>query len=470
MKYDTEYDIVILGSGPAGEKAAMQASKLRKKVLLIEKDPDKIGGSCLHTGTIPSKSLWETVVSLQRIKHQENGTTIAISKEITADQLMRHKKDVISQQERSYYRNLDKTNVTLLRGKASFVDTNTLSFTNYDHSKKVKITAKYFIIATGSRPFLPDWASFDQKQVFDSDSILQLQYIPKKLAIIGAGVIGCEYACIFAKLGIRVNLIARDYSILKFLDHEVADKLKELMRDSRVILRFGESVDLVEAIGERQVKVILASGKNLLCDAALIATGRLSNTDDLGLEKIGVKTGVNGLIEVNKETYQTSIPNIYAVGDVIGFPALASTAMLQARIATLHAFERLQDECLPDNLATGIWTIPPIGIVGKTEKELTEAQVPYEIGMAYFKEVARAKIMGTDSGILKLLFDPETLKLLGVHIIGPSAPELIHLGQAVIHYGGDITYFMNSVFNYPTLDQAYQVAAFNGVNRLTFDL
>ena len=238
MKHDTYYDIVILGSGPAGEKAAMQASKLRKKVLLIEKDPQKIGGSCLHTGTIPSKSLWETVVSLQQARRQENGMTLSISKEITADELMRHKKSVISQQERSYYRNLEKTNVTLLRGQSSFIDSNTLSFTSYDSIKKVEITAKHFIIATGSRPFLPEWAKFDQKQIFDSDSILQLQYIPKKLAIIGAGVIGCEYACIFAKLGVRVNLIARDYSILKFLDHEIADKLKELMRESRITLRF----------------------------------------------------------------------------------------------------------------------------------------------------------------------------------------------------------------------------------------
>ncbi len=470
MKPDTHYDMVILGSGPAGEKAAMQASKLRKKVLLIEKDPKNIGGSCLHTGTIPSKSLWETVVSLQHLDRQANKGSISIKNDITASELMHHKKSVISQQERSYYRNLEKTNITLLRGQSTFIDPNTLNFASYDSLKKIKISAKHFIIATGSRPFLPDWAKFDQKQIFDSDSILQLQYIPKKLAIIGAGVIGCEYACIFAKLGVRVNLIARDYSILKFLDHEIADKLKEMMRESRITLRFGEDVELVESVGTKQVTVTLASGKKLLCDAALIATGRLSNTDDLGLEKLDLAIGQNGLIEVNRDTYQTTIPNIYAVGDVIGFPALASTAMLQARIATLHAFDQIQNECLPDNLATGIWTIPPIGIVGKTEKELTEAQIPYEIGMGYFKEVARAKIMGGDRGVLKLLFDPDTLKLLGVHIIGPSAPELVHLGQAVIHYGGDISYFMNSVFNYPTLDQAYQVAAFNGVNRLTFDL
>ncbi len=527
------YDIVIIGSGPAGEKAAMQASKLRKKVVLIEKDPVHIGGSSLHTGTIPSKSLRETVVNLELLRRRTHGIKIQFRDNITAKELMYHKDWVIEEHENSYRRNLRKTGVDLIHGeptfkatsatdseqyvsesgegstaqaetsnvepmdtegtairskrksrskksKASKIDTmqgtarfrspTLLEVTHAESDKPISIVAKKIIVATGSSPNRPDWAEFDCENVFDSDTILNIQKLPRKLTIIGAGVIGCEYACIFAKLGIRVNLVAKDYSILGWLDHEIADKLKERMRESRITLRFGEDVSEVKVIGPKQVETRLVSGKVLRSDAVMIAAGRISNSQGFGLEEIGVKLGKRGLIEVNRETYQTSVPNIYAVGDVVGFPGLASTAMLQARIAVLHAFDQLQNEQMPTALAFGIWTIPPIGMVGKTEKELTEAQIPYEIGVANFKEIARARIMGEDRGIMKLLFSPEDLKLLGVHIIGPRAMEMIHLGQSVLFYGGTINYFMNSVFNYPTLDQAYQVAAFNGINRMTFDL
>ncbi|MBF0276401.1 MAG: FAD-dependent oxidoreductase [SAR324 cluster bacterium] len=499
------FDIAVIGSGPAGEKAAMQASKLRKSVILIEKDPVHIGGSSLHTGTIPSKSLRETVVYLELLRKRAHGVTISFKENLTANELMKHKDWVIEDQEGSFRRNLKKTGVELLHGtpqfqpdseqvgleeeitpgkpaeKSSKSPVNKIKGSAVFKSPKlieidtggeepIHITADYTVIATGSRPHRPSWAKFDGVNVFDSDTILQIKNLPKKLTIVGAGVIGCEYACIFAKLGIRVNLVSKDYNILPFIDHEIADMLKERMRESRITLRFGEEMEAIRVTSKDCVEVQLKSGKILPCSSVMVAAGRSSNTVGLGLEAIGVKLGNRGLVEVNRETYQTSVENIYAVGDVIGFPGLASTAMLQARIAILHAFGGLENERLPENLAFGIWTIPAIGMVGKTEQQLTDAKIPYEVGIGHFSEVSRARIMGEHNGILKLLFDPKTLKLLGVHAIGPSAMEMIHLGQSVLFFGGTIKYFMNSVFNYPTLDQVYQVAAFNGINRLTFDL
>lgn len=477
-------DIVIIGSGPAGEKAAMQASKLRKSVVLIEKNPKHIGGSSLHTGTIPSKSLRETVVHLEMIRNRAHGVDISL-KDLTVEGLMRHKDVVIEDQEQSFRRNIDKNHVELIRGTPHFVPTTVMEDDSEAQDQSVatpvrldvdtgqelplRLEAGKVVIATGSKPFRPPWVDFDEVHVFDSDTILGLEELPQKLTIIGAGVIGCEYACIFAKLGIRVNLISKEYNILSFLDHEIADMLKERMRESRITLRFGEEVESIKVEGSENAKVSLKSGKELPCSHVMFAAGRVSNTEGLGLDEIGVKMGKRGVIEVN-ENYQTSVPNIYAVGDVIGFPGLASTAMLQARISILHAFDQLENEKMPNDLALGIWTIPPIGMVGKTEKELTEQKIPYEIGVGHFKEIARARIMGEKKGMLKLLFDPNTLKLLGVHAIGPKATEMIHLGQSVIFYGGTIEYFMNSVFNYPTLDQVYQVAAFNGINRLSYDL
>ena len=502
MERRKKYDIVVIGSGPAGEKAAMQASKLRKRVLLIEKNPEQLGGSSLHTGTIPSKSLRETVVYLELLRKRAHGVTISFKENLTAAELMKHKDRVIEEHENSFRRNIKKTGVDLMigrpqlenlpppppeeaksvpspkskkpalqkiRGEAQFQSPNFIKIC-HDMDEPTLIETDYTVIATGSHPNRPVWAKFDGKYVFDSDTILQINRLPKKITIIGAGVIGCEYACIFAKLGIRVNLVSKDYNILPFVDHEIADILKERMRESRITLRFGEEVQTIEVVHEDCVEVRLKSGKVLPCSHVMVAAGRVSNTKDLGLEDIGVKMGKRGLIEVNRETYQTSVENIYAVGDVIGFPGLASTAMLQARVAILHAFGLYANEPMPEYLAFGIWTIPPIGMVGKTEKELTESQTPYEIGIGHFKEVARARIMGENNGILKLLFDPKTLEVLGVHVIGPSATEMIHLAQSVMYYKGTIKYFMNSVFNYPTLDQVYQVAAFNGINRRTFDL
>ncbi len=509
------YDLAVLGSGPAGQYAAMQAVKLHKKVVMIEK-LSRVGGSSLHTGTIPSKSLRETVVHLGLLRQRVHGIDISFRGHVNATELMYRKEVVIDEQENTLRQNIRKTNIELIQGDPEFkklgevelplqeieqfqpevkpaptrkrskkaaaeaeeaaADPKALNQDTVVLQVEIKgedptfIRAEHYVIATGSRPNQPTGVKCDGENILDSDTILNMKELPKKLTIVGAGVIGCEYACIFARMGIRVNLISKDYDILSFLDHEICDRLKHYMRNQRILLRFGEEVTKIEKCGDNRVKVYLKSGKVLLSSHVLIAAGRTSNTRGLGLDRIGVKLGTRGLIEVNRDNYQTTAEHIYAVGDVIGFPALASTAMLQGRIAALHAFGEFQNEKMPKDLPFGIWTIPPVAMVGKTEKELTDAGMPYEIGVAHFKEIARSHIMGEEEGILKLLFDPNTLKLLGVHIIGPRAAELIHVGQTVMSLDGTIKFFVNTVFNHPTLDEAYRVAAFNGLNRLTFDL
>ena len=458
------YDIVVIGSGPAGEKAALQASKLKKQVALIEKSTH-LGGASLHTGTIPSKSLRETVMHLALLRQQTHGIDIKFKENLTTRELMYRKEIVIQDQENSLRRNLEKNHITVIEGIPRFQSATILEITPADSSEKYEITADYTIIATGSSPRRPKWAPFDNECVFDSDSILDIKHLPKKVTIIGAGVIGCEYASIFSKIGIRVNLIARDRNILPFVDRQIAENLMYQMRNERITLRLGENVEGIEKINTDEIHVKLESQKVLPCSTVLVAAGRFANSGGLNLDKVGVELGKNGLIKTN-ENYQTDQPNIYAVGDVIGFPGLASTSMSQARIAVLHAFGKLEFEKMPKNLPLGIWTIPAVSMVGKTEEELTDECTPYEIGIAHFKEISRAHIMGEEEGILKLLFDPETLKILGIHIIGPHASELIHLGHSVMFFEGTIQYFMNTVFNSPTLDEAYRIAAFNGMNRL----
>ena len=458
------YDIIVIGSGPAGEKSATQASKLKKQVALIEKSP-RLGGASLHTGTIPSKSLRETVLHLSLLRQQTHGIDITFKENLTTQELMYRKEMVIQDQENSLQRNFEKNHITVINGTPLFQSASMLEITPADGSEKFEITADYTIIATGSSPHRPKWAPFDYESVFDSDTILDIKHLPKKVTIIGAGVIGCEYASIFSKLGIRVNLIARNRNVLPFVDRQIAENLMYQMRSQRVTLRLGESVEGIEKISADEVHVKLESQKVLPCSTVLVATGRFANSSGLNLDKVGVELGNNGVIKTNAN-FQTAQPNIYAVGDVIGFPSLASTSKAQARIAVLHAFDQLESEKMPSDLPLGIWTMPAVSMVGKTEEELTDACIPYEIGVAHFKEISRAHIMGEEEGILKLLFDPENLKILGVHIIGPHASELIHLGHSVMYFEGTIKYFMNTVFNSPTLDEAYRVAAFNGMNRL----
>lgn len=476
MAETRRYDVVVIGSGPAGEKAAMQAAKLRKRVLLIEKEP-RIGGSCLHTGTIPSKSLRETVVHLDVLRHRTHGIDVSVRDDISVEELMYRKDVVVGEREQYFHRNLSKNHVDLLHGRPRLVSPTSLEVVREGRAggeaapqDVIRVDTQFVVLATGSRPHRPEWVEFDDESVLDSDTVLRIRRVPAKLTIIGAGVIGCEYASIFSHLGIRVNLIAKDREVLPFLDREIAESLTYRMRRSRIAMRLGEEVESIRKVDCDKVSVCLKSGKCLPCSTVLVATGRVSNTDGLGLEGVGVTLGARGRLVVN-ETFQTSVPNIYAVGDIIGFPALASTAMNQGRIAVLHAFGQLARQKMPSDVPLGVWTIPPVAMVGRTEEQLTAAAVPYEIGVARFGEVARATILGEEEdGLLKVLFDPETRKLLGVHIIGARAPELIHLGQAVLFFGGTIDYFTNATFNYPTLDEAWRIAAFNGLNRLSFDL
>jgi len=450
------YDIVVIGSGPAGEKAAMQASKLKKQVALIEKS-QHLGGASLHTGTIPSKSLRETVMHLTLLRQQTHGINISFKDNLTTKELMYRKEIVIQDQENSLRRNLEKNHITVLEGIPRFQSATMLEITPADSSEKYEITADYTIIATGSSPRRPKWAPFDNECVFDSDTILDIKHLPKKVTIIGAGVIGCEYASIFSKIGIRVNLIARDRNILPFVDRQIAENLMYQMRNQRVTLRLGENVEDIEKINADEIHVKLESQKILPCSTVLVAAGRFVNSGGLNLDKVGVELGNNGLIKTI-ENFQTAQPNIFVVGDVIGFPSLASTSMSQARITVLHAFGQLESEKMPKDLPLGIWTIPAVSMVGKTEEELTDDCTPYEIGISHFKEISRAHIMGEEEGILKLLFDPETLKILGIHFVGPHASELIHLGHSVMFYEGTIQYFMNTDFNSPTLDEAYRIS------------
>ena len=464
MKEIHHFDIVIIGSGPAGEKAATQASKLKKQVALIEKS-HSLGGVSLHTGTIPSKSLRETVMHFSLLRQQTHGIEISFKDNLSTNELMYRKEMVIRDQENSLRKNFEKNNITIFEGTPKFKSSSTIELITSDTNDSLEISADYFVIATGSSPLRPKWAPFDNECVFDSDTILEIKHLPKKVTIIGAGVIGCEYASIFSKMGIRVNLIARNRNVLPFLDRQIAENLMYQMRNQRVTLRLGEVVEDITKIGKNEVHVKLGSKKILPCSTVMIAAGRYANSGNLNLKEIGVEIVNEKLIKVN-ENFQTAQENIYAVGDVIGFPGLASTAKSQARISVLHAFNQLKSEKMPKDLPIGIWTIPAVSMVGKTEEELTDACIPYEMGIAHFKEISRAHIMGKDEGILKLLFDPETLKILGVHIIGPQAAELIHLGHSVMFFEGTIKYFMNTVFNSPSLDEAYRVAAFNGINRL----
>lgn len=461
-----DYDLVVIGSGPAGQRAAIQAAKLEKKVAVIEKKT-VVGGACINTGTIPSKTLREAVLYLSGYRERRTyGESYRVKQHITmadllfrTDIVIRHEIDVTRHQ-------LNRNDVELFSGTASLEDANTVLLTECDGGHQI-ITAKYIIIASGTTATRDDHLPFDGRTVFTSDDILQLDRLPKTLTVIGAGVIGCEYASMFAALGVRVTLIDKRTELLGFVDDEIADTLAYHLRENRVTLRLGEEVKSIEKVndehGER-VKIHLVSGKLVTTDKALYSIGRTGNTASLTLERAGLAADDRGRLKVNSN-FQTAVPNIYAAGDVIGFPSLASTSMEQGRMAACHAFG-IETRSVPELFPYGIYTIPEISMVGKSEEELTAAGVPYEVGKARYKETARGQIMGDESGLLKLVFHLETRELLAVHVIGEAASELVHIGQAVLAFNGKIDYFIQTVFNYPTLAELYKIAAFDGINRL----
>jgi NAD(P) transhydrogenase len=462
-----EYDLVVLGSGPSGQRAAIQAAKLGKRTAVIE-HTHVVGGACINTGTIPSKTLREAAMHLSGYQERSiYGASYAVKRDITMSDLFYRAEHVIANEIDVTRHQLQRNGVELIAAEGSLGDAHTIVLQDMEGRGSREITTDNIIIAVGTETTRDSHIDFDGKQIFTSDDLLQLSELPKSLAVVGAGVIGLEYATIFAALGVRVTLIDMRPRLLTFVDAEIIDTLVYQMRQNRMTLRLGEGVSGVEKFTDdrgQRVRINLESGKQIIATNVLYSVGRTGCTGTLGLDKVGIKIEDRGLISVD-ENYRTSVPNIYAVGDVIGFPSLASTSMEQGRHASCHAFG-----VDPGNKGTalpyGIYTIPEISVVGKTEEELTEAGIPYEVGKASYREISRGQIIGDSVGMLKLCFHMETRELLGVSILGEGATELIHIGQAVLQLGGTIDYFVNTVFNYPTLAECYKTAAFDGINRM----
>ncbi len=462
-----DYDLFVIGSGPAGQRAAIQAAKLGKRVAIAERK-GVVGGVCINTGTIPSKTLREAVLDLSGYRLRDvYGSSYTVKSDIRmadllfrADHVIRHELDVTQHQ-------LMRNRVELITAEAAFVGPQQLRLRLVADGSERQVSAKHVVIACGTRPGVQGEVGFDGRRILTSDDLLRLDEIPKTMVVVGAGVIGCEYASMFAALGVRVTLIDKRDRLLGFVDREIIDALIYQLRQNRVTLRLGEEVSAMEPIetefGDR-VRIHLASGKKLTADKALYSIGRVGATDRLALEAAGLSADERGQIEVNA-SYQTSVPHIYAVGDVIGFPSLASTSMEQGRLAACHAFG-VAVISVPELFPYGIYTVPEISMVGRTEEELTNDGIPYEVGKAQYREIARGQILGDSSGLLKLIFRLGTRQLLGVHVIGEGASELIHIGQAVMAFGGGVDYFLNTVFNYPTLAECYKTAAFDAVNRM----
>lgn len=458
------FDVIVIGSGPGGEGAAMTLSKQGKTVALVEKH-NQVGGGCTHWGTIPSKALRHAVQLLADYRHHPLFEHTLSNVDVTYPQLLKTADSVTSKQVSMRHRFYIRNHVEIFHGTASFIDEKTLGVTR-DTGAVDKITADYFVIATGSSPYHPEDVMFDSEKVVDSDSVLKLESTPRVITIYGAGVIGCEYASIFANLDIKVNLVNTRDRLLSFLDDEITDALSYHLRDQGVMIRHNETYESVETCDDG---VILhgRSGRKLKSDVLLWANGRSGNIQELNLDAIGIETNKRGQIEVN-ETFQSSLPHIYAVGDVIGAPGLASASYDQGRFSALHIANGDMDWCLVKDIPTGIYTSPEISSLGKTEQQLTEEQIPYEVGRAEFKNLARAQIEDHTVGMLKLLFHRETLEILGIHCFGEQASEIIHIGQAVMRQKGEsnnLNYFTETTFNYPTMAEAYRVAALNGINR-----
>ena len=462
-----DYDLLVIGSGPAGHRAAIQAAKLGKRVGVVERRAE-VGGVCLHTGTIPSKTLRQAALRHSGYhEHAVYGVAADATGPIAMKDLLSRVGEVLRNEIDVARDQLRRNGVGVLSAVASFVGPHRVRLAPVDGNGWREVTARFVVIAVGTTTTRDPHIPFDGKRIFTSDDILQMEALPKTLAVVGAGVIGLEYASIFTALGVRVTIIDKFPALLPFVDREILDALVFHLRERRATMRFGETVSAIEVradeAGER-VHIALASGKQVTAERVLYSIGRTGATEGLGLEAAGLGSDERGRIPVN-EHYQTAQPHIYAVGDVIGFPSLASTSMEQGRIATCHAFGR-PHHAVQGLFPYGVYTVPGISMVGKNEEELTKAGVPYEVGRAQYKEIARGQILGDPTGLLKLLFHRETRKILGVHIIGVEAAELVHIGQAVMALGGTIDYFVDTVFNYPTLAECYKTAAFDGVNRL----
>ncbi len=457
-----KYDAVVLGSGPAGEGAAMKLAKSGKRVAIVDVR-EQLGGNCTHVGTIPSKALRQTVSNIIRYRRDPMFKKMGDWRQFTMKQVLQSAHKVIQQQVETHSRFYDRNEIAIYHGRAYIQDKNTVLVFGADGIKET-IMCHQIVIATGSRPYRPEMLDFNHPRVFDSDKILDLDFSIQKIIIYGAGVIGCEYASIFIGLDHKVDLINTQHKLLSYLDDEISDALSYHLRAQGVLIRHNEQIDHLETFDDHVV-LYLQSGKKIKADAILWCNGRSGNTDGLGLENVELKPNSRGQLTVNDQ-YQTEVDNIYAAGDVIGWPSLASAAYDQGRCAGANMSGEENVAPVTD-IPTGIYTIPEISSIGKTEQELTEEKIPYEVGQASFRHLARAQITGDTVGELKILFHRDTLEVLGVHCFGNNAAEIIHIGQAVMNSPNNtIKYFVETTFNYPTMAEAYRVATLNGMNRL----
>ena len=462
--FEREHDLVVIGSGPAGEGATMKAAKDGASVVIVERHAE-VGGGCTHWATIPSKALRHSVGTLLDFRRSPLFGAIAMQTEVTFPQLLRAADQVISKQvamRRDFYQ---RNHVHVVHGHGQFVDAHTVAIETPSGTRRIR--GRKFIIATGTRPYRPGDVDFTHPRVRDSDTILRLDHTPDVITIYGAGVVGCEYASIFRQLGVKVNLVNQREKLLSFLDDEIVDALAYHLRDQGVVIRHQEEYAKVEPLDDGVV-LHLKSGKKIKSDVLLWAQGRTGNTHDLGLAALDIVPDGRGQIAVD-EVYRTKAKHVYAVGDVVGWPSLASASYDQGRFAAAHAIHESCDWQLLAHMPTGIYTSPEISSIGKNEKELTTAGVPYEVGHSLFRSLARAQITGNTVGVLKILFHRDTLEILGIHCFGDQAAEIVHIGQAIMSQKGEansLKYFVNTTFNYPTMAEAYRVAALNGLNRL----
>jgi NAD(P) transhydrogenase len=456
------YDMIVIGSGPAGQRAAIQGAKCGRHVVLVEQR-EIVGGVCVNTGTIPSKTMREAVLHLSGFEYQGiYGVNYHVKDKITMADLGFRISQVIKTESDVMQSQLARNGVDVLHGRGSFLSPTQVRVEN--PRGQADLEAKVIIVATGTKPAVSPTVPINGRNILNSDQILCMAEIPKTLIVVGGGVIGVEYACMFAILGVRVILVEKRPRLLEFADSEIVEALSYHLRDHRVTLRLNEEVASVAETPEGGVVANLQSNKRIVGDCLLYAVGRSGNVDDLNLAAAGIEADNRGRIPVDLD-YQTKVAGIYAVGDVIGFPSLASVSMEQGRTAAAHAFG-LKLHSNPATYPYGIYTIPAISFTGKTEEKLTEEDVPYEVGLAYYRETARGQIKGDTTGRLKIIFHRETREVLGVHIIGDEAAELVHIGQAVMILKGTVDYFADTVFNYPTLAECYKIAAFNGINKL----
>jgi NAD(P) transhydrogenase len=460
MPSQYDYDLIVIGSGPAGEKGAAQAAYWGKKVALIERAPH-LGGAGINTGTVPSKTLRETALYFSGLRQRGlYGIDYSLKDNLTVADFMYRKQIVVESEWGIIQRNLERHNIEVIHGEASLRDAHSVRVRRADGTE-TGLTAGVILVATGSSPFHPPDVPFDHRLIYDSDSILSMSHIPQTMTVVGGGVIGIEYATLFTALGVQVTLIESRGRLLSFVDGEIVERMQRHLE--RLGLRFHLANRVTQInVHENHVEMALQSGETLKAEIALFAAGRQSNVEGLNLEAVGVKLGQRGLILVN-EKYQTSVPNIYAAGDVIGFPALASTSMEQARVAMVHAFDLRYKERVSPVIPLAIYTIPEISTVGLSEDECKEKSIPYLVGRSYYEKSARGQIVGDLSGMLKLVFAPEDKRLLGAHHIGEMASELVHIGAHVMAAGGTIDAFIQAVYNYPTLADSYKYAAYDGL-------